>query len=127
MAFPILVEVGEYSRPVLTFAWTNQDEGTLDDPTGIVNITGYSFEMKVVRKTNPALGDETTTILVDLAGAIAAAASGTFTFTLTAAHTGLPPGDYRAELLVWTSGATTNPPHHRKTFTYRVRQALERP
>lgn len=126
MTVPNAIVVSEYSRPTKTFVWTNSDEGTLQGPDNLVDITGYSFQLRVRRTPieNTGLG---TKLLVDLAGTIVTAAEGTFKFDLTAAHTGLPPGSYPGELLTWTSGATTNPPHYQKAITYTVARALKRP
>ena len=93
MAFPpSQIQAVQGSRPVLRYQLTTfRNE---DDPTGIVDITGYEFELVVRRQ-------DTAAEMFRLDGAIITAASGIFGFTLTPYHTNLPAAAYDAELRWW--------------------------
>lgn len=90
MAFPpAIISVVQGSKPVLSYRLsTFRDENA---PSGIVDITGYVFEL-IVRTVEA--GEE----VFRLTGEIVSASSGTFKFNLTPEHTFLTPDDYEAEL-----------------------------
>ena len=92
-------------------------------PTAIQNIAGYAFRLVVKRDRD----DADAIALVNLAGAIVTAASGTFSFTLTPAHTALASGTYPGEIRWWSSGTVTDPPTDAWTADYVVARRLIAP
>ena len=77
---------------MLTFGLVDfRDES---NPSGVVDVTGYAFEL-VVREV------ATEAVVFRLEGEIVDAAQGLFSFTLSPQHTNLPPKDYSAELRWW--------------------------
>ena len=88
MAFPpAAIEVGFNTFPSLVFALeTFRNEV---DPTGLVDTTGYEFELVVNDGEEELFRVQGTVTAVDV------------TFDLTQTHTGYPPGAYDAELRWW--------------------------
>lgn len=112
------IEVGYNTGPLLTFQLT--DFRNENNSSGIVDITGYSFKLRVKKN----LTDPDSAILVSLNGSILVAASGTFTFQLTTAHTCLPPGKYVGQIL-WWSGAVGTTPTDSWTVEYNVADPVD--
>jgi D-lyxose ketol-isomerase len=95
------IRVREKTAPVLTYKLTSFRNVTAQDTA--VNITGYAFRLRVWRFYLDAEKERQRETKFELDGAIVSASAGTFKFTLTAAkHTGLPPGEYFAEIF-WNS------------------------
>ncbi len=114
-----LITVRENSRPFLTFEMV--DFRNEVDPTLAVDITGWAFRLVVKND----IDDPDAQALVDLAGVIVSAPAGTFSFTLTTAHTSLAPGTYVGEIRWWEDGVTTNPPHDAWRVSYTVQKAVD--
>lgn len=75
------------------------------DPLVPVDITGYTFKLLVKRDR----GDADSLAWVDISGTIVTAASGLFSFELSAAQTALAAGTWPG-IIRWWSGSTSLPP-----------------
>lgn len=115
------IYVTEYSQPTRTFLVTNADLGSELDPGTAADLTGYACKL-VVRQNDVDLEDA---VLFSLAGTVTAVDS-TVSFALTAEHTALPAGSYPAEIRLWASGTTTEPPSESWPCSYIVSQAVVR-
>lgn len=113
MAFPpSLIGVVHEARPVLQFGLVDFRDDT--DPSGIVDITDYVFEL-VVRSASTGVE------VFRLDGSIVSETLGLFKFELGVEHTTLAPGDYDAELRWWDDpDPVRGAPLDAVALTYRV-------
>jgi hypothetical protein len=88
---PQSIQVVQFTKPVLKY--TLLDFHNSIAPETVIDITGYEFELVVRKRTGEKVWA--------LDGAIVSATAGSFSFTLTSAHTNLPAGDYDAEIRWW--------------------------
>lgn len=113
MASDSTITVRYNSSPVITRIL--RDERNEVDSDAAVNITGYTI--KLIVKQSAELAD--TRAWFDLAASIVTAADGSYRFTLTPAHTGIPAGSWPGEIR-WWSGSTDNPPNDAQQISFVV-------
>jgi len=119
------VSVRENTGFPLTLVW--KDRRNEEDPFGVVDITGYAFELVVGFNTVNDDGFLVFTEAFKLTGSIVTAADGTYKFTFTPKETALAPGIYIGEINAWSSGTVTEPPTDSLSFQLTVVERLDQP
>lgn len=111
------IEVSELTAPVITRQLLKFRDGTQE--TQPEDIGGYT--LKLIVKNSLDLSDARA--FFELDAVIVDSAQGTYSFTMTLAHTSMPAGTYPSEIRIW-NGPTSNPPLDAIPVDYTVLAAV---